>query len=172
MPRRYRRRYARPSRPLKTVKYSNETSNFGGNVAYDKIPANGALVLSQNQAPVISAIAAQGMRKVKNISLNLQTNCQVPIVWALVYIPQGQNPSTLNFGQAPNSVSLYEPAQNVIMSGTVYVNSAQQTWRTRLARNLNSGDCIAFIFKQLIGVPQEHANDYVMFVQANYAITY
>lgn len=172
MPRRYRRRYARPSRPLKTVKYSNETSNFGGNVTYDKIPDQGTAILTQKAAPVISAISAQGMRKVKNISLNLQTNCTVPVVWALVYIPQGQNPSTLNFGNAPNAVSLYEPAQNVIMSGTIYVNSAQQTWRTRLARNLNSGDCIAFIFKQLIAVPQQSPADYVMFVQANYAITY
>lgn len=176
MPRRYRRRYARASRPLKTVKYSNETYNSGGNQNY-------FYTGQQNQAQIattiIDSINSQGMRKVKNISLNIMTGSQIPLVWALVYVPQGGTPGNLNIGAPNAAASLYEPNQNVIMSGTVVAGCAQQTWRTRLARNLNSGDSIVFTWKQLTLLDEgqdtgtvANPKNYPLFISANYAITY
>lgn len=173
MPRRYRRRYARVSRPLKTVKYSNETYNGGNEIPYYVAPAQGAVNVPQLNMALIAPINSQGMRKVKNFTLTILTSSPVPIIWALVYVPDGQNLGTLNVGVAPNSASLYEPNQNVILSGIVKNDSAQQTFRTRLARNLNSGDAVGIVFRQVIayaaGTP---ANNYSFYVSLNYAITY
>lgn len=173
MPRRYRRRYARVSRPLKTVKYSNETFNAGNDVPMYITPAQGAVVIPQLSMALIAPIQAQGMRKVKNFTLTILTSSSVPIIWALVYLPDGQNLSNLNIGAAPNAVSLYEPNQNIIISGLVKGDSAQQTFRTRLARNLNSGDSIGLVFKQVIpysvGTPP---GTYSFYASLNYAIAY
>lgn len=176
MARRYRRRYSRAARPLKTVKYSNETFNSGGGVQYYY---TGQGNQSQVSTTLIDSIDSQGMRKVKNISLNVMTDCKVPIVWALVYVPQGGTPGALTLGAPNNAASLYEPNQNVIMSGTCIINSAQQTWRTRLARNLNSGDMIVFVFKQIVLLEEGDQNGtianplhYTIYCSANYAITY
>lgn len=174
MPRRtYRRRYARVARPLKTVKYSNETFNAGNDYQKYITPAQGAINVPTESIGLIGAIAAQGMRKVKNFTLNLMTNSEVTLIWALIYLPDGGQIGNLNVGVAPNSASLYEPNQNVIMSGLLKSDSAQQTFRTRLARNLNSGDSVGLIFKQVLPYPQgTQPGHYTFFVNLNYAITY
>lgn len=53
MPRRYRRRYARVSRPLKTVKYSNETFNAGNDVPMYITPAQGAVAILEFDYSVV-----------------------------------------------------------------------------------------------------------------------
>ena len=126
MPRRYTRS-GRYTRRVKTVKYSNETYNFTGNyIAPDA---------SQKQdwsETMISAIDQQGVRKCKNFELSLtggsfqptgggpedqRPAIQAPIFFALVYVPQGTQPSKINIGQPDSCASLYEPNQNVIMAG-------------------------------------------------------
>lgn len=173
MPRRYRRRYARVARPLKTVKYSNETYNGGNEIPLYIAPVQGAANVPQLNMALIAPINSQGMRKVKNFTLTILTSSSVPIIWALVYVPDSQAISTINVGVAPNSAALYEPNQNVILSGIVKNDSAQQTFRTRLARNLNSGDSIGIVFRQVIPYAAGTPNGtYSFYVSLNYAITY
>uniref|UniRef100_A0AAU8H6G6 Cap n=1 Tax=CRESS DNA virus TaxID=3138951 RepID=A0AAU8H6G6_9VIRU len=166
MPRRSRRRYAR-GRPLKTVKYSNETMNFGGQKQYNTAENSPTLF-----APIIAAVTTQGMRKCKNFTLHIETTSSVPIAFALIYLPQGQVPENqiLNFGLQDAPSSIYEPNQNVILSGVVQANSPQLTFRTRLARNLNSGDSIYILYRQLLNVPA--GGNYFIYCSLNYAITY
>lgn len=161
------------SRPLKTIKYSNETTSFAENVTFP----NGN---DQFNAVIVSAVNSQGMRKAKNFTIKLTCATNAPIVWALVYVPQGQNPSTMGVGSSTNPVSLYEPNQNVIMAGTLPVTMtpsggtgtttsfSPQISRTRLARNLNSGDSIYLVCRGLWDA------EFVaqMTVMVNYAITY
>lgn len=120
MPRRFR------LKPYKVVKYSNETTNFAAN-----LPATPTTPLS-SVAVMIAPLAAQGMRKAKNFTLQIFTTSNLPIIFALVYVPQGTEPSKLTFGSPETPVSLYEPNQNVFMTGRVINYSAQQTWRTCL----------------------------------------
>lgn len=162
----YRYSRTRRTRPLKTVKYSNETYT----TAF-QIPPNSSV---QQHAYLVAPITAQGMRKAKNFTLRIACSPNSPLIfWALVYVPDGTLPQNLIIPpfvtpQQPTAVSFYEPNQNVIMSGSVYPNSPQETYRTRLARNLNSGDSLVL----LVRCPYSDAAAGTVFASCNYAISY
>ena len=166
-----RRRRGSRRKPYKVVKYSNETQNF--QETFVPIPPsqeqpNPPRGPYRKACVIIEPLNAQGMRKVKNITLQIICTLNHPLIWALVYVPQGTNPNQLQFGSPDEPLSLYEPNQNVIMSGVTINGSPRQTWRTRLARNLNSGDGITLIFDSEIDV-----NDtFAISCTCNYAITY
>ena len=162
MVRKYKRSYS-TRRPLKTVKYSNETTNV---TSFVSLAVNALASI-----PLITASSVQGVRKAKNFSLKVIYAGPQPLIFTLVYVPEGQTPQAINRGSYDQPASLYEPNQNVIMSGYIVPNNSQaQTFRTRLARNLNSGDSVQLLFtcadnsavvtNQLIGI------------SLNYAITY
>lgn len=102
-----------------------------------------------------------GTRKAKNFSLKLSatnlymlndnkiigtTDQVINFIFALVYLPEGIDPSQLVQGTFPSSTSLYEPNQNVIMCGTISAGESK-TISSRLARNLNYGDRIMLLIK-------------------------
>ena len=85
----------------------------------------------------------------------------VSVLWALVYVPEGLPIGTLNTGTTVTSPasSLYEPQQFLITSG-IYSSAASNSgtnagplrvW-SPLARNLNPGDGIFFIWRALENV--------------------
>lgn len=184
MPRRYRRRHRYTvARPLKTTKYSSETycsvltiSNQAG--------AQGSH--GQFTLPVIpNAIGGVlGTRKCKNFTLRLcaeQTmyNDQTTdsfdrarVAFALVFVPEGTNPSALQYGAGNQPASLYEPNQNVILSGIIDSNQTYN-FKTRLARNLNAGDTIALVLGDLTTL--QNAGDSTttpVTMSCNYAISF
>ena len=67
--------------------------------------------------------------------------------WALVYVPEGNDPSNLSSITPPNSTTLYEPNQNVIMCGHL-LTGENKVFSTKLSRNLNYGDRIMLVIKQ------------------------
>lgn len=161
MPRRARRT-RRYSRSYKVQKYSNETCNFVGT---GTVNANG------NAIALVAPIDSQGMRKCKNFTLTIacSANISVPLIYALVYVPQGTLASRLNIGENGGVVSLYEPNQNVILSGILsYDQNVPVTKYSRLARNLNSGDSIQLIVRAI------NAEEVSLDIAAtlNYAISY
>ena len=165
MPRRYRRRYS-TRRPVKPVKYSNETYNVCARISFT---AN-----QQINSLMIPAITAQGMRKCKNFTLRIFWGNTAPLLWTLVYLPEGQSPSPMNRGvtvenQTIIAGSTYEPNQNVIMSGLVS-GLQPETFRTRLARNLNAGDAI--VLCMCLTDPTITTTDSEFSANLNYAITY
>ena len=153
MPRRYRRRRYAIARPVKTAKYSNET--------YASAAITQFLTANIYYAVPIAEANVLGTRKVKNFTLTLASKAanaadeHQPFLFALVFLPEGTSPSIINFGtsvdqttHAVTSLSLYEPNQNVIMSGIVDSTQVYR-FKTRLARNLNSGDKIILAFRPL-----------------------
>lgn len=174
MPRRYTRS-GRYTRRVKTVKYSNETYNYAG-----EYTVQNAAVKNNWSETLITAIDQQGVRKCKNFELSLTgtpfTNAQnqiahAPMFFALVYVPQGTEPSQINIGNPDACASLYEPNQNVIMSGVWPSDlTAPFVKKTRLARNLNSGDRIVLVMSS----PQfgEGAYSKNLAVTLNYAISF
>lgn len=130
MPRRYYRRYRRAKR-----KYSVEQR-----------PLNFALTPSSTTAVVIvPPSATEGMRKVKNITVNIipQSDDVFALWWALVYVPEGTSAGSLNLTSPTGS--LYEPNQFVMNCGISDPNAGPIRFFTPLARNLNSGDSIYLV---------------------------
>lgn len=166
---RYRRSRQRTSRrPFKTVRYSNETANFNVKVETD----SGVTPVTVGM-PVIAGVSVQGMRKAKNFRLSFlpATSALMPIQWALVYKPANVAMGQISTGDESTIVSMYEPNQNVIMSGILPPSGTSPiVYRTRLARNLNSGDEIGLVFKHLMTPSTNIITD--LAIQLNYAITF
>ena len=113
MPRRYRRRSYRISRPLKAVKYSSETYAAAGDRAFEATTIYKSTAIPQTDV--------LGTRKCKNFTLTICTKSQdnIPMYFALVFVPQGTNPSLLNIGNQIQDNSLipasyYEPNQKTL----------------------------------------------------------
>lgn len=174
MVRRYRRRY---SRRVRSVKYSNETVNV-------LCKCSARNTVDTLKVPMVVQLNAQGMRKVKNFTLRFAppTHTQ-SFNWALVYVPEKTVPQNLmtvdsalpNAEFGPNTataVSMYEPNQNVIMSGTISRDLGQSTFRTRLARNLNSGDQIVLLIRAISTTNDTTIDTNLMYAQLNYVISF
>lgn len=170
----YTRRYARR---IKSVKYSNETVNMTG--TWEITDVNN----TKQEIVCIAKADIQGTRKCKNFEITMcgsqwfnnnqstPPDISVPICWALVYVPEGTKPGKLNWGGLDSSASLYEPNQNVIMSGLWPANlTSNYKVKTRLARNLNSGDSIWLVMDT---VAEEPLNTFKnISINLNYAIAY
>lgn len=155
MPR--RRRYTRRTRIYRPLRYSNETSQLHMQLDF-AARFEGKQV---NNGRIIDSITQQGMRKVKNFTINLA--CQFTptsafedaandfikinpfLYWAVVYVPENQEPGQLLIENGREGGSIYEPNQNLIIGGIATINGQAITRSTRLARNLNSGDRIGLV---------------------------
>ena len=119
-----------------------------------------------------------GMRKVKNISIQLSFSSMYfdttdetfkytenqQILWAIVYVPKGSEPGTLN---ESNGI-FYSPPQFIMASGIYDCEQPGNSSRifTPLSRNLNPGDGIAFVYK-----PRQLLYNGQIAAVINYAIT-
>lgn len=170
MPRHSSRRRYNYRRPLKTQKYSSETVTQVGTIALQQNAANAPTIA----VPIVTPTNIGGMRKVKNFTLRFQSgvSCQYQI--ALVYVPEGTNASNIQISNNNNVVSVYEPNQNVIIAGivTTGIDNATSVLRTRLARNLNSGDSVYLAIRQLNSFTALPAQEAQVFAMVNFAITY
>lgn len=185
MARRYRRRHRYTvARPLKTTKYSNETYTSAFNMIAEDVPVGTHATFS---IPIIPQAmgGVLGTRKAKNFTLRIcpeatlieqkvggNTFERSRVAFALVFVPEGTLPSAIKFGANTSAASLYEPNQNVILSGLV--DSTQTyTFKTRLARNINSGDTIALVLYDLISLTADwnSTNTPIAFT-CNYAISF
>jgi hypothetical protein len=125
------------------VKWSNETCAYSAVI-------NVGSATETKRFSVVPTAAIYGMRKAKNFDIYIMHGAadatDPPILWALLYIPEGVSTAgiTLNAGDGTVYTSLYEPNQHIIVSGI-----ADQTGITRafspLARNLNSGDQVILV---------------------------
>ena len=179
MPRYYRRRsrsYYRGGRS----KYSSETTAFNQDLDFSSesleagttfpyTPASGDDP-EQRGITIVGATSVYGTRKAKNFDIQVAVgNCIGPLYFALVYVPQGTIASPML--STHNSSTLYEPNQNVIASFIVPppTNNGQLFhFKSRLARNLDSGDSIV-----LIAYNVYEQSGLVQFAgRVNYAIRY
>lgn len=166
MARRYRR-YRSYYRP--TQRYSVETRN---------INISGTISSDESAHPMIAKIDSQGLRKAKNFTVCIASSPftkqsggldYAPIAFALVYVPQGTNVSHMTVGTS-DAASLYEPNQNVILSGVYTAGETSYKITSSLARNLNSGDSIYLILKF---INQKNPWPSIqLFAQISYAITF
>lgn len=142
MARRYaRRRYAPATYRPKREKYQFVPFSMTVNPppsADDKIAGTYQLV--------VPAFTIAGVRKVKNFDVNFVTNSTDPLLYALVYIPEGAKPESfipsINGTSAQDKFTeLFAANQWVIACGSIS-QGAQNRLRTRMSRNLNNGDTV------------------------------
>ena len=162
--RRRRRSYVR--RPIKAIKYSNET--YVGAASFSN---DGNLTQVISFVPPIQSL---GVRKCKNFALSIMSQVTAPVLFALVFVPEGTNPSGLSYGNQVSqagsltTLSMYEPNQNVIMSGIFGgTNTNVERFKTRLSRNLNAGDQILLVWR-----PLETITEGQICAALNFAIAY
>ena len=137
----YRRRYSRSFRGKKD-RYSVERTVF--NTSF-----SGGTVAFQNQtSTVVAPTSLQGMRKVKHLAVDIIADDDetatgvgnIPFGYVLYYVPAGTTVQPPNWNQT--SGDLMPTNQFVISSGTFTTQNNPIRIRSRLSRNLNSGDAI------------------------------
>lgn len=151
---RYRRKRSRSYKISRRhlSKYSNET--YGGVFWINNTFNNGVYAKPE----IIPATTILGTRKAKNFTIDIYCSystetedgtvsaSSTTLFWALVYVPEGTNAGNFSFVPVNSNdyLSFYEPNQNVIMSGIVDSSHVCRL-KSKLARNLNSGDTITLI---------------------------
>lgn len=181
MPRYYRRRY-RSYRSGKS-KYSNQTTSVVLNVPEAGIDSGETFPEGQDEqqnayrgCTIVPSTGVYGTRKAKNFDVQITTSAITsPIIAALVYVPQGTLASNLNISafspEGPNS--LYEPNQNVIGQFIIPAtppgtSQSVSRFKTRLARNLDSGDSIVLVMAAVEAIEPPAS----ICATINYAIKY
>lgn len=177
----YRSRRRSYRRPVRAIKYSSETWNDVTTFNWNSLQPDNNYSFIGTGVDFVGASNVSGMRKVKNFTIEINPTLvnannelvQIPFLWAIVYVPEGQNPSP-NFGNNSGGGSLYEPNQNVIMSGTGVTSQSSYRKYTRLARNLNSGDRIYILFRlfDTLNIGANANYKFYMGTSINYAICY
>ena len=155
----YRRSFRRPKKSYQIVRPGFNITVYG--------TPTGA---QRNWTTIVDPADVTGVRKVKNFKITFNTsygNAGSPpsFYFALVYVPKGYSPNEV-FPQGVND--LYSPANNVILCGFLDTSDpAQQTWFSPLSRNLNAGDGLALVYKNLD--PSKNTPSQVLI---QYAITF
>ena len=154
----------------RTSKYSNETIAFNVGLTDDTDGGQNFPETIDGEdhkfgIVVVPATSVMGNRKVKNFTLKVTANNNDDTIFgALVYVPEGTAVSKLLV--TGDIQSIYEPNQNVISTFVIPPNCVRDVDKTlkfqsaptqitvsnRLARNLNTGDCIVLIFASPNGI--------------------
>jgi len=131
-------------------KYSVEHTSLRTSVTdqWDQVDGSGNVATSFQQAlTIVDANNIQGMRKVKHITLTASNpaTAPTPIYFVLAYVPQGYDPQHIVMPNPGISIDSYPANQYVMQCGWLDFDGGPLRIRTRLSRNLNSGDSIVLI---------------------------
>ena len=167
----YKRKYYK--RPINRDKYSIEQTNIISPPINEwpsvtsEDPTHQAS--SQYAIPIVPPIEEQGMRKVKHLTISMSNNTAgdtLPFFYSIVYVPQGYDPQPIVVPASGYAVGNYQANQFVMSSGVVDFSAGPTRIRSRLSRNLNSGDAI-----YLILATTNASNTGYIVSQVQYAIT-
>jgi len=135
---------------------------YGGGQKYEFIPwqfiiqtadvgtESGTMWKYQAAYNIVPATTQQGLRKVKNFTINLSDDTiagggtpPVNILWAIVLVPEDTNVNQLAL--ISNAPVVYEPNQYVIGHGMLSAAQGPNRIRLSMSRNLRSGDRVAVV---------------------------
>jgi len=165
----YRRRQYRRS-AVQRDKYSVEQTGFSlATASFNQ--QNG---LYQAAVEVVPPDAAQGMRKVKHLTVSVtttpSTNQDTEFYWALVFVPEGYSPNALFATTGTTSGAMYNPNQFVMNAGVVDPGAGPIRFRSPVSRNLNSGDAV-YLVLGLVEQPNPSLTAPVVYGVVRYAVT-
>lgn len=144
----------------RALRYSQEHGTFWTQVQNASGPN------SHMSIPVVAQSGTAGVRKVKNIKLDMVSEVSVPTYWAILYIPDGISADPpLNVGVLQAGASIYEPNQHVMMYGVCSSFSPTHQFSS-LSRNLNGNDQVILVCQAIADGPQINLRGVVSFVIA------
>lgn len=137
---------------------------------------------------IVPASKVAGIRKVKNIGFDLTTNCDVPLIYSVFYLPEGSGEGSIssNINKVTaaaddtqdgglNFVELYAANQWVIGCGSI-IQGTIGRFRSRMARNLNNGDLVLVFVHSANNEPlqigSDPTNSVYVSITGSYAIKY
>ena len=127
---------------------------------------------SQWSVAIVPASSLQGTRKVKHLTFSIANsgtqNEDIPLMYAIVYVPEGYAPRAIQFPAVDGAISMYEPNQFVMSQGVIDLSAGPTRIRCPLSRNLNSGDSIYLILAT--SYSNQHPTT-TYYVSVRYAIT-
>ncbi len=157
------RRYVKRRPFAKRNKYSVEqtTYSLGPPTVTNE---NRDTLAAQTSIAIVPPTEVQGMRKVKNFTVSFaalggstDVSPDRSFYYALVYVPQGYQTGILRTPYLDNARTMYDANQFVLSCGIIDLSAGPQRIFTKLSRNLNSGDNIYMILKQ-VGFDQNAFN--------------
>lgn len=108
----------------------------------------------------------QGMRKVKHFDITFTASTETQqYYYALVFVPAGYEPQRINLPHSDAVVQAYDANQFVISQGVLDFSGGPLRMRTKLSRNLNSGDGVYLLLATYDGVNN------TIFAAVRYAVT-
>ena len=97
----------------------------------------------QNNIVCVPDTTTEGMRKVKHLTISLGNITGSGVIyWALIFVPSGYSPNSLNLPTQNSAGNLYEPNQFVMNCGCIDIDAGPCRISSPIARNLNAGDSI------------------------------
>lgn len=173
MPRRYYRR-----RSANRDKYSIEQTNIATTKvsSWPVVDVPSSDRTRQNSVqfaiPIVNPIDAQGMRKVKHLTVSIANTGSGGenniLIYSIVFVPQGYEPQPIQYPAQGYAINNYEANQFVMSSGVLDFSAGPCRIRSPLSRNLNSGDRIYLI---LASTPMSESSAPTFTAQVQYAIT-
>lgn len=151
---------------------------------------------NSQDVPIVSPSYEEGTRCVKNFDIQITSQASLTtgfaqeegvmnernnlvVFWALVYVPHGYDPRDLNLPNytqdsiTERSTDFYLANQFVITAGVQSMHNPTFRIRTRMARNLNSGDRIYLVLEPVDNGPQQLEQIQMPFnILTKYAICY
>lgn len=153
-------------------KYSVEHTSIRTNTTdlWEEVPAVADSALSyQTTHTIVESTDLQGMRKVKHLTItasNAGLTSTNPLYYVLAYVPQGYDPQKIYMPSPGVALDTYSANQYVMSCGWLDFDGGPLRIRSRLSRNLNSGDSIVLILASYFN----NANIYYV-LDCTYAIT-
>lgn len=122
----------------------------------------------QSTYVLVTSTDMQGMRKVKHLTITASNAASSlnPLYYAVVFVPSGYEPQDLVLPNSNGATDIYPANQYVMSCGWLDFDGGPLRIRSKLSRNLNSGDAIALI----LGSYSQNESAYYVF-DVTYAIT-
>ena len=83
------------------------------------------------------------------LDTGITTSTAGPVAYVLVHIPEGYNANNINY--PADTADLYNPTNNVLISGVLTDNTVEDHKFSRYSRKLKTGDRIALLYYNPLG---------------------
>lgn len=136
--------------------------------AWVSVPAEDETETASNQysVSIIPPTSTEGKRKVKHLTLSFSATSNDFAVYAIVYVPQGYEPQPLHIPNTGYALDMYDANQYVLSCGVLDFTGGPLRIRSRISRNLDSGDSIYLVLAYVYNAAP------TIYTEITYAIKY
>jgi hypothetical protein len=132
----------------------------------DTIALNRDVLDGTQRACIVALTPTAGIRKVGRFRLEL--SCDLPVMFPLIYFPEGINPTTgaLNSSPGDAPTRLDTPEQHFVTSGIIR-DSTMTIAHSNRGRSLSNGDSMWLLVKPFV-----YADGHIVYANVTYSIAF